>query len=94
MKHLEDAAGDVTPGLEFPGHSKVYEHDADLEPIPAKCAWRLMAIPSQDSGLKKTQVGMAKVQQLIKDFVNAKEPNSGFNTVDDVAYGAAYRQVS
>ena len=49
LKHLEDAAGDVTPGLEFPGHSKVYEHDADLEPTPAKCASRLRAIPSMPS---------------------------------------------
>ena len=48
-KHLEDAAGDVTPGLEFTGHSKVYKHDTDLEPTPAKCASRLMAIPSMPS---------------------------------------------
>ena len=34
LKHFEDAASDVTPGLEFPGHSEVYEHEANLEPTP------------------------------------------------------------
>merc|ERR1711879_470899 len=53
----------------------------------------------EDSGLKKTQVDeivlvggstrIPKVQQLIKDFFNGKEPNRGINPDEAVAYGAA-----
>merc|ERR1712127_204472 len=52
-----------------------------------------------DSGLKKTQVDeivlvggstrIPKIQQLIKDFFNGKEPNRGINPDEGVAYGAA-----
>merc|ERR1712182_28403 len=52
-----------------------------------------------DSGLKKTQVDeivlvggstrIPKIQQLIKDFFNGKEPNRGINPDEAVAYGAA-----
>jgi len=52
-----------------------------------------------DSGLKKTQVDevvlvggstrIPKVQQLMKDFFNGKEPNRGINPDEAVAYGAA-----
>ena len=52
-----------------------------------------------DSGLKKSQVDeivlvggstrIPKVQQLIKDFFNGKEPNRGVNPDEAVAYGAA-----
>merc|ERR1712199_130505 len=52
-----------------------------------------------DSGFKKNQlheivlVGgstrIPKVQQLIKDFFNGKEPNKGINPDEAVAYGAA-----
>merc|ERR1712093_148471 len=52
-----------------------------------------------DSGLKKTQVDevvlvggstrFPKVQALIKDFFNGKEPNRGINPDEAVAYGAA-----
>merc|ERR1719451_236738 len=52
-----------------------------------------------DSGLKKTQVDevvlvggstrIPKVQSLIKDFFNGKEPNRGINPDEAVAYGAA-----
>jgi len=52
-----------------------------------------------DSGLKKTQVDevvlvggstrIPKVQQLIKDFFNGKEPSRGINPDEAVAYGAA-----
>merc|ERR1712134_51830 len=51
-----------------------------------------------DSGLKKTQVDevvlvggstrIPKVQALIKDFFNGKEPNRGINPDEAVAYGA------
>merc|ERR1712139_695709 len=54
-----------------------------------------------DSGLKKTQVDevvlvggstrIPKIQQLIKDFFNGKEPNRGINPDEAVAYGAAVR---
>merc|ERR1711865_319042 len=53
----------------------------------------------EDSGLKKTQIDeivlvggstrIPKVQQLIKDFFNGKEPNRGINPDEAVAYGAA-----
>merc|ERR1711871_1253594 len=52
-----------------------------------------------DSGLKKTQVDevvlvggstrILKVQALINDFFNGKEPNRGINPDEAVAYGAA-----
>merc|ERR1712137_605792 len=53
----------------------------------------------EDSGLKKNQIDevvlvggstrIPKVQQLIKDFFNGKEPNHGINPDEAVAYGAA-----
>ena len=53
----------------------------------------------QDSGLKKSDIDeivlvggstrIPKVQQLIKDFFNGKEPNRGINPDEAVAYGAA-----
>jgi len=53
----------------------------------------------QDSGLKKTQIDevvlvggstrIPKIQQLIKDYFNGKEPNRGINPDEAVAYGAA-----
>merc|ERR1711939_584922 len=53
----------------------------------------------EDSGLKKNQVDeivlvggstrIPKIQQLIKDFFNGKEPNRGINPDEAVAYGAA-----
>jgi len=52
-----------------------------------------------DSGLKKNQVNelvlvggstrIPKVQQLLKDFFNGKDPNKGINPDEAVAYGAA-----
>merc|ERR1711904_299753 len=53
----------------------------------------------EDSGLKKNQIDeivlvggstrIPKVQQMIKDFFNGKEPNRGINPDEAVAYGAA-----
>merc|ERR1719389_340655 len=53
----------------------------------------------EDGGMKKTQVDevvlvggstrIPKVQALIKDFFNGKEPNRGINPDEAVAYGAA-----
>merc|ERR1712167_404799 len=53
----------------------------------------------EDSGLKKNQIDeivlvggstrIPKVQQLIKDFFNGKEPNRGINPDEAVAHGAA-----
>jgi heat shock protein 5 len=52
-----------------------------------------------DSGMKKSEIHevvlvggstrIPKVQQLIKDFFNGKEPNRGINPDEAVAYGAA-----
>merc|ERR1712223_405783 len=52
----------------------------------------------EDSGLKKNQIDeivlvggstrIPKVQQLIKDFFNGKEPNRGINPDEAVAFGA------
>merc|ERR1711865_1045094 len=53
----------------------------------------------EDSGLKKNQIDevvlvggstrIPKVQQLMKDFFNGKEPNRGINPDEAAAYGAA-----
>merc|ERR1712091_793461 len=53
----------------------------------------------EDSGLKKNQIDeivlvggstrIPKIQQLIKDFFNGKEPNRGINPDEAVALGAA-----
>merc|ERR1712110_631455 len=53
----------------------------------------------EDSGLKKNEIDeivlvggstrIPKVQQLIKDYFNGKEPNRGINPDEAVAYGAA-----
>jgi len=53
----------------------------------------------EDSGFKKTQIDevvlvggstrIPKVQELIKDFFNGKEPNKGINPDEAVAFGAA-----
>merc|ERR1711988_160204 len=53
----------------------------------------------EDSGPKKNQIDevvlvggstrIPKIQQLIKDFFNGKEPNRGINPDEAVAYGAA-----
>jgi len=53
----------------------------------------------EDSGLDKKQIDevvlvggstrIPKIQQLIKDFFNGKEPNRGINPDEAVAYGAA-----
>merc|ERR1712224_173796 len=53
----------------------------------------------EDSGLKKNQIDeivlvggstrIPKIQQLIKEFFNGKEPNRGINPDEAVAYGAA-----
>lgn len=52
-----------------------------------------------DAGMKKTDIDevvlvggstrIPKIQQLIKDFFNGKEPNRGINPDEAVAYGAA-----
>lgn len=52
-----------------------------------------------DAGLRKDQIDeivlvggstrIPKVQQLIKDFFDGKEPNKGVNPDEAVAYGAA-----
>jgi heat shock protein 5 len=56
-------------------------------------------IALDDAGFKKNQVDevvlvggstrIPKVQQLIKDFFNGKEPNRGINPDEAIAYGAA-----
>merc|ERR1712232_1501225 len=53
----------------------------------------------EDSGFKKSQIDdvvlvggstrIPKIQQLLKDFFNGKEPNRGVNPDEAVAYGAA-----
>jgi len=53
----------------------------------------------EDSGFKKSQIDeivlvggstrIPKIRQLVKDFFNGKEPNTGINPDEAVAYGAA-----
>ena len=52
-----------------------------------------------DAGMKKSEIDevvlvggstrIPKIQSLIKDFFNGKEPNRGINPDEAVAYGAA-----
>ena len=52
----------------------------------------------EDSGFKKSEIAevvlvggstrIPKVQTLIKDYFNGKEPNKGINPDEAVAYGA------
>jgi heat shock protein 5 len=58
-----------------------------------------LEIVLQDSGLKKSDIHevllvggstrIPKVQKIVKDFFNGKEPNRGINPDEAVAYGAA-----
>jgi len=53
----------------------------------------------EDAGMKKSEIDeivlvggstrIPKVQKMIKDFFNGKEPNRGINPDEAVAYGAA-----
>ncbi len=53
----------------------------------------------EDAGFKKSDIDeivmvggstrIPKIQQLIKDFFNGKEPNRGINPDEAIAYGAA-----
>jgi heat shock protein 5 len=53
----------------------------------------------EDSGFKKSEINeivlvggstrIPKVRQLVKDFFNGKEPNTGINPDEAIAYGAA-----
>jgi len=53
----------------------------------------------EDAGMKKSEIDeivlvggstrIPKVQNMIKDFFNGKEPNRGINPDEAVAYGAA-----
>jgi len=53
----------------------------------------------EDSGFKKNDIHeivlvggstrIPKIRQLVKDFFNGKEPNTGINPDEAVAYGAA-----
>jgi heat shock protein 5 len=52
----------------------------------------------EDAGMKKTEIDeivlvggstrIPKIQSMMKDFFNGKEPNSGINPDEAVAYGA------
>ena len=71
------------------------ELNVDLFKKTLKPVQKVMA----DAGLKKSEVDeivlvggstrIPKVQQMIKDFFNGKEPNRGVNPDEAVAYGAA-----
>lgn len=53
----------------------------------------------QDSGLKKSQIDeivlvggstrIPKIRSLVKEFFNGKEPNTGINPDEAIAFGAA-----
>ena len=75
--------------------AKFEELCADLFKMTLKPVETVM----EDSGLKRSEIDeivlvggstrIPKVQQLIKDFFNGKEPNRGINPDEAVAYGAA-----
>merc|ERR1712174_79635 len=58
-----------------------------------------LQVVMKDAGMKKSEIHeivlvggstrIPKIQQLIKDFFNGKEPNRGINPDEAVAYGAA-----
>jgi len=75
--------------------AKFEELNADLFKKTLKPVQQVL----EDSGLKKSDIHeivlvggstrIPKVQELIKDFFNGKEPNRGINPDEAVAYGAA-----
>jgi heat shock protein 5 len=75
--------------------AKFEELNADLFKKTLKPVQQVL----EDSGLKKSDVHeivlvggstrIPKVQELLKDFFNGKEPNRGINPDEAVAYGAA-----
>merc|ERR1711871_439218 len=77
------------------GRARFEELNLDLFKKTLKPVAKVMS----DAGLKKSEVDeivlvggstrIPKVQQLIKDYFNGKEPNRGINPDEAVAYGAA-----
>jgi len=75
--------------------AKFEELNADL----FKRTLKPVELVLKDSGLKKSEINeivlvggstrIPKVQQLLKDFFNGKEPNRGINPDEAVAFGAA-----
>lgn len=75
--------------------AKFEELNADL----FKKTMEPVNIALEDSGMKKSQIDeivlvggstrIPKVRQLVKEFFNGKEPNTGINPDEAVAYGAA-----
>ena len=81
--------------IETLSRARFEELNADLFKKTIKPVERVM----KDAGLKKTDVHeivlvggstrIPKVQQLLKDYFDGKEPNKGVNPDEAVAYGAA-----
>ena len=87
-----------TEGIDFSEtltRARFEELNMDLFKRTLKPVERVM----KDSGLKKSEVDeivlvggstrIPKIQQMIKDYFNGKEPNRGINPDEAVAYGAA-----
>lgn len=85
-------------GLDFSEEltrAKFEELNADL----FKKTMDPVSIALEDSGLKKSQIDeivlvggstrIPKIRSLVKEFFNGKEPNTGINPDEAVAFGAA-----
>ena len=89
---------DLLDGFDFKEdltRSKLEELNMDLFKKTMEPVEKVM----QDGGMKKSEIHevvlvggstrIPKIQQLIKDYFNGKEPNKGINPDEAVAYGAA-----
>ena len=89
---------ELEPGFDFKdtlSRAKFEELNMDLFKKTMAPVEKVM----EDSGFKKSEIAevvlvggstrIPKVQTLIKDYFNGKEPNKGINPVEAVAYGAA-----
>lgn len=89
---------ELEPGFDFKdslSRAKFEELNMDLFKKTMKPVEKVM----EDSGMKKSEIAevvlvggstrIPKVQTLIKDYFNGKEPNKGINPDEAVAYGAA-----
>ena len=82
---------ELEPGFDFKdtlSRAKFEELNMDLFKKTMAPVEKVM----EDSGFKKSEIAevrIPKVQTLIKDYFNGKEPNKGINPDEAVAYGAA-----
>jgi len=92
---IEGLLPDGSDFVETLTRARFEEINADL----FKGTLKIVAKALKDAGVTKTEIDevvlvggstrIPKIQQLVKDFFNGKEPNRGVNPDEAVAYGAA-----